>query len=188
MEKREGKGLGEFAYPGRSLGVIEEYIPGPGTYSEEGYIRSLVTGWIRKERDRTVKVIPEKEPGYPSLGDEVMGVVIGLSGIFGIVRIEVVNGKIFEHLLTGILYPSGRVLKSERQFYLGDIIYARVDSLKNRAIHLNISGRKYGVVKAWCNQCGGVLVKHPSKRSVLLCRQCRREERRKISSEYGRII
>lgn len=187
--KGKRNSLNNFAYPGRKLGVIEEYIPGPGTYSgEEGDIRSLMAGRIHKGRDRTVRVIPEKEPTYPSIGDEVMGVVIGLSGIFGILRIEVINDKIFKNLLTGVLYPSGRRFKNERQFRLGDIVYARVESLKNRTIHLNISDRKFGVIKAWCNRCGGLLVRDPDRKSVLLCRTCGREERRKVSNRYGRII
>jgi exosome complex component CSL4 len=186
---KDKKDLSNFAYPGRNLGVIEEYMPGPGTYIEErGYIRSLVAGQIQKGRDRIVRVEPEKKPQYPSIDDEVMGVVVGLAGIFGILRIEMINNKIFRNALTGILYPTGRFLRNERQFMLGDIVYARVESIRNRTIHLDISDGKFGVIKAWCNRCGGVLVRDPNRRAVLICRACRGEERRKISNDYGRLV
>ena len=54
-ERRSGK----FVIPGEKLGVIEEFMPGPGTYVHNGTIYSKITG-------RTlVDVLNKKISVYP---------------------------------------------------------------------------------------------------------------------------
>ena len=180
----------EFAYPGKEISVVEEFIPSKGTYAgEEGYIRAKRIGWVRRDLDRrTVEVEPKREVDVPGVNDEVVGVVTGLSGIFGAVRIEVVNERVLRNPWKGVLYPTLRQ-KRKRQYLPGDVVLAYVESTKNRTFHLFMKGRRYGVVKAGCSKCGSEMgVKRRGAKTILKCKACWEEEERKVSSLYGRII
>ncbi len=180
----------EFAYPGKEVSVIEEFIPSYGTYAEdEGFIRAKRVGQVRRDLERrTVEVEPHKEVEVPGINDEVMGVVAGLTGIFGSVRIEVLNDKVLRNPWRGVLYPTLRRTE-KRQFLRGDVVLAYVESTKNRTFHLFMKGSRYGVVKARCFRCGSEMkVKRRESKTVLKCPACWEEDGRKVSSLYGRML
>ncbi|RLG61188.1 hypothetical protein DRN86_00530 [Candidatus Geothermarchaeota archaeon] len=176
----------EVAYPGLKLGVIEEFMPGRGVYMENGNLRAKFPGLIRRDlKKRIIEVLSFKEVFNVRIGDEVVGGITELVGVYGMVRIELINGKILKETITGVVYPTRHLKEWERQYKPGDVIYAVVKSLKNRAIHLSIRGRKYGVISAKCSKCGSMLRLTRAKKRALTCPDCGNEEVRKVSDLYG---
>ena len=178
----------EKSYPGKKLGVIEEYFSSKGTYIDErGVIRSMFLGQALKDRKtRKVDVHPYRRLKIINVGDTVMGRITNISGIFGYVRIESVNFKPSDREFNGIVYPP-RIGKRISMIYReGDYILAKVVSKINRNLHLSIEGNEYGVVYAQCSYCGGEL-KQIGK-SKLRCAKCNNIETRKLSKFYNEMF
>jgi exosome complex component CSL4 len=178
----------ELLTPGEPIGLIEEYIGHDGTYEDErGVIRGKYLGAVHiDDIKREVHVKRMKEPLLIKVGDEVIGRIFNVSGVFGYVKIEVKNNKPLDRSFTGVLYPHKVVKDINNVYRVGDHIYARVVSLKNRTIHLSIAGRNYGVIKAFCKYCGSVLVK--VRNNELRCSRCGNKEKRKLSIYYNRLV
>jgi len=178
-----------FAYPGKRLAVIEEYCPGDGVVCIDGVLRAEVLGEIKIDlSERTMSVVRFKELPIVKVGDEVIGRIIELTGVYGVTKVEVLNGKLINRVFTAITYPTRHLKENERQYKPGDLIIAVVESLKNRMIHLSIKGSRYGVIQAKCSMCGNILI--PLRRGVegtLSCKHCGNKERRKISDLYGSL-
>lgn len=186
--EEEMKETSESVYPGKQIAVIEEFLPGSGTYvSDNGFVRSVETGVVTKNlKSRKVSVAPRKRVDLPRIGDEVMGVVISLSGVFGNVTIESVNGVPYKGA-KGVLYPTRRVRKNERQFDPGDFIVGVIESDINRTYHVSIRDGRHGVILGACQQCGAKLGRKRGPRPVLRCGRCGEERMAKISGLYGRL-
>ena len=179
----------EVAYPGRKLGVIEEFFPGEVITVLDGNLVSSTLGIVERDlRERVIRVRPFKRYLNVKAGDEILGRVIEMAGVFGVVKIEVLNGKILDRELTGVVYPTRRVSTYEFQYKPGDFILAKVVSLANRLIHLSISGSRYGVVMCRCSSCGSLPeARTKGKEGSLVCKSCGGRERRKISEFYGSL-
>jgi len=67
----------------------------------------------------------------------------------------------------------------------GDIVRAKVISVKNRIRHLSLAGRRFGVIYAFCTACGSLLKAREDKK--LICENCGSLERRKLASDYGAV-
>lgn len=177
------------AYPGKIVGVIEEFFPGDGVYIRDGYLVSEHFGVVKRDMlSRTLSVKPLRTLVLVKVGDEVAGRIVELSGVYGVTKIEVVNGILLDRVFTGVIYPTRRLSENERQYKPGDMILAAVESEKNNIIHLSIKAPRYGVILARCGNCGGQL--HPMVRGregVLTCRVCGNREKRKISDLYGQV-
>jgi len=174
--------------PGESIGLIEEYIGKTGTYeNSEGYIRGKYLGLLEiDEIKHEVLVTQVRKLKLINIGDEVLGVIYNISGVFGYVKIEVKNGEPLDRSFTGILYPH-RVIKDINNVYrVGDEIFAKVISKKNRAIHLSITDRKYGVINAFCRRCGNRLIRIGDNK--LKCTKCGNIEHRKLSVYYSKEV
>jgi len=178
----------EVLTPGEPIGLIEEYIGYDGTYEDEkGVIRGKYLGIVyidHIKREAHVKRI--KEPLLVKVGDEVIGRIFNISGVFGYVRIEIKNNKPLDRSFTGVLYPHRMVKDINNVYRVGDHIYARVISLRNRTIHLSIAGKNYGVIKPFCRYCGTLLVK--VRNNELKCPKCGNKENRKLSAYYDRLV
>ena len=178
----------EKSYPGKKLGVIEEYFPSEGTYIDEGgAIRSIFLGQVRKDgKTRKVDVHPYRRLKIINVGDTVMGRITNISGVFGYVKIESLNFKPLDREFNGIVYPP-RIGRRVNMIYReGDYILAKVVSKVNRSLHLSIEGNDYGVVYARCNYCGGELKQIGKSR--LKCIKCNNIETRKLSKFYDRLL
>jgi exosome complex RNA-binding protein Csl4 len=139
-------------YPGETIAVIEEFLPGPGTYeAENGEVRATSTGVAKLDlENRRVTVSPRKKANIPRIGDEVMGVTTRLAGVYGIMTIESVNDAPSSGNPEAVVYPSRRLRRNEQQFQPGDFIYGMIDSTINRSYHISIRDDKYGVVRGLC--------------------------------------
>ena len=174
--------------PGEPIGLIEEYIGRNGTYEDEkGVIRGKYAGLLQIEQIKhEVEVRRIREPLSINIGDEVIGRIFNVSGVFGYVKIEIKNGRPLDRSFTGVVYPHRMVKDISNVYRVGDHIFARVVSLKNRTIHLSIVGKKYGIIKAFCKKCGSPLIK--TKKEELKCPKCGNKENRKLSIYYSKLM
>jgi len=186
LSRRE---IGEFKTPGEKLGVIEEFMPGPGTFIEEGDIRSRTVGYaIKDTRNKLVSIYTKRNyPIFPRKGSIVLGEVASIQNKTASVRILSVDNKPVPGSFTGIIHVStvsSNYIRTMREaFKPGDLIKAKVVSNRNRAIHLSTLGRTLGVIQASCSRCGNILVR---RGRILHCLVCSNREERKITVNYGK--
>ena len=66
---------GDFVMPGDVLGIIEQFLPGEGTYDNEGYIKSSILGNVQiNSKMKTISVMPKSgKPALLEVGDTVYG-------------------------------------------------------------------------------------------------------------------
>jgi len=178
-----------FVPPGEQLGVIEEFIPGSGTYVEDGGIYSSEAGILELDpRRREIFITPSTHrPQIPKVGDTILGEVVSTSDKTLSVRIDQINGEETNAGLQGVMHVSdiarGYVKSVNDAFRVGDIVRAIVISTKNREYHLSTEEDRLGVVKATCIYCGHSLT---LSRRTLRCSNCGEIGRRKITNDFGR--
>ena len=173
--------------PGEKLGVIEEYMPGQGTYVKDGNIISSTIG--KKEiaqKTRNIYVSPARQMVIPVIGSTVEGQVSTAQEKMANVRILKVGDKYPSGSFTGVIHISTAsddyVKAMPYVCKPGDIVRAKVISDKNRAYHLSTAERNFGVIYAFCSKCGNLLLK---KGRNLQCGACNNIEERKMASDYG---
>ena len=185
---------GIFVAPGDKLGVIEEFLPGQGTYVDGGDIRASRAGFLLLDlSERKVTVFRPTEPRgascVPRPGSVVIGEVSETHQTYSLVRIWMVGRKHLTSFFTGLLHISNVGLRVRSMFNVcrpGDILRARVISVKNRVRHLSLAGRRLGVIYAFCTNCGGLLKAREDKK--LICETCGSLELRKLASDYGMVV
>jgi exosome complex component CSL4 len=187
MENRRTVVQDRFTIPGEKLGVIEEFIPGSGTYEDRGTIYSTRVGLAEIDPlGKTVKVEPcSKTPVVPKEGDVVTGLVVNVQDKLAIIEIYEIGDRILPLPYSAALHIANTSPRYERLMgdicKRGDFIRAKVINVKNRIPQLTTVGRELGVIKAFCSKCGEELI--PSGR-ILICPACGNKESRKIPSEY----
>ena len=175
--------------PGDKLGVIEQFLPGAGTYEQEGTIYANFTGNARIDlKNKRVTVVPTTRiPDLPKEGAEVIASVIHAQEKLATVNLWKINGKSIQNPFTALLHISSSSPRYERNMSdvckAGDILRARVIDMTNRIPQLTTAGRGLGVVKAFCSKCGGVL-EFTNRR--LQCPSCGNIERRRLAEDYGK--
>ena len=179
----------QFVVPGAKLGVVEEFMPGPGTYERDGTIYSELTGYtVRDKINKTVSVDPTvKRPLVPMEGDTVIGTVATAQGKMATLNLFKIGDRIASNPFTALLHISTSSPRYERVMVevcrAADVVRARVVNIKNRVPQLTTIGRGLGVIKASCSRCGDPLI---LKGSVLQCQTCMNVERRKLADDYGK--
>jgi len=175
--------------PGEKLGVIEEFIPGDGTYVEDGNIYSSITGQLSiNTARREVHILPRAhQPLIPREGDIVTGEVTNVQEKTLTLRILQIGDAQLSTFFTGVMHISdvshGYVKTMEDAFKAGDIVRARVISTKNREVHLSTQNGKLGVIQAFCVHCGNPLI---PQRNRLRCVRCNKIHDRKMTVDYGK--
>jgi len=178
-----------FVTPGEQLGVIEEFLPGSGTYVQDGEIYASEAGLLQLDtRRREILVQPKtRRPQIPKVGDMVVGQVVSTSDKTLSMKICEINGEETSSGLTGIMHVSdiarGYVKSVTDAFRVGDIVRAMVISTKNREYHLSTEEDRLGVLKSSCIYCGHPLTLY---RRTLRCVNCGEVDRRKIASDFGK--
>jgi len=179
----------QFVIPGERLGVVEEFMPGPGTYELDGTIYSEVTGYtVRDKLNKTVSVNPRvKRPLVPTDGDTVVGTVVNAQGKMATLSLVKIGDRTVSTPFTALLHISTSSPRYERAMMevckATDVVRARVVNVKNRVPQLTTIGRGLGVIRASCSRCGDPLI---LKGSVLQCQTCMSIERRKLADDYGK--
>jgi len=183
-----------FVVPGDRIGVVEEFLPGPGTYVDDGDVRAANVGFLLLNlAERRVSVFrPVRLKGaacVPRPGAIVIGEAYNTQQTYCLVRIWMVGPRHLPGFFTGLLHISNVGLRVKNMFNVarpGDIIRARVISVKNRIRHLSVANKKLGVIYAFCSNCGELLKARPDKK--LVCEACGSIELRKLASDYGRVV
>ncbi|MEM2089433.1 MAG: exosome complex RNA-binding protein Csl4 [Thermoproteota archaeon] len=178
---------------GEPLATLEEFFPGDGTFEKNGVIYSSRVGKINVDRSRReLEVIEVKPLLMPRPGFKIIGSVTGFSSHYANVDIFYVNGVRLNHEYTGIIgresfgksYPRFRTGSLRNYVRENDILYGRIFSTVN-ANMIDLSAKEYGVVKAYCNNCGKPL---SLSKKYLFCPSCRTREDRKVSIFYDEPI
>ena len=175
--------------PGDRLGVVEEFLPGIGTYEKEGTIYSNFTGTAKIDnKNKRVTVAPTtRMPELPKEGTTVLASVTHVQEKMATVSIWKIDGRSLQNPFTAILHISSSSPRYERNMSevckAGDIIRARVIDTTNRIPQLTTAGRGLGVVKGFCSKCGGILTLVNRR---LQCSSCGNMERRRLAEDYGK--
>jgi len=179
---------GTLTLPGEKLGVIEEFSAGDGTYVENGNIYSSIIGKLHlNEGKRELSICSEGHRlPLPKINDVILGEITSVQDRNLSLKIVQIRDVSIPEPLTGIMHISdagrGYVRKMTDVYQLGDVIRAKVISLKNREIHLSTQNSDLGVIKGFCVKCGSSL---PSDQKNLTCVKCGMLNKRKLAIDYG---
>ncbi|WP_221290520.1 exosome complex RNA-binding protein Csl4 [Stygiolobus caldivivus] len=175
---------GEILLPGDELNVIEEFIPGEGTYDFNGVVYSSVVGKAFYDMiNRKVNSIAFKRPGVTTIkkAKYVLGVVTGLREDSALVNIYSIEDKQTEPITAylHISQISNKYLNNIGEAVkVGDIIRAKPLN-STIPIALTVKQRDLGVVYSRCSICGTKMVKQDEEH--LRCPNCGNIEPRKIA-------
>ncbi|MFX1564670.1 MAG: exosome complex RNA-binding protein Csl4 [Promethearchaeota archaeon] len=182
---------GDSVLPGERLGVIEEFLPGEGTFQDEDdVIYSSLTGRVHidmKERKISVEATT-RQPVYPTRNDVVLGVIQNVTKKSAIVSIFQIEDTECPITFSGYIFiknaAGGYIDQMRDLFAPGDVIIARVQQQADGLARLSTVGSRYGVIQAYCSRCGEPL--HLQGRQ-LECIECGNYEKRKLSQDYGKV-
>lgn len=182
---------GDSVLPGERLGVIEEYLPGEGTFQDEDdVIYASITGIVHidmKERKISVEATT-RTPVYPKRNDVIFGEIQHVTKKSAIVNIFQIEDTPCPVTFSGYLFiknsAGGYVEQMRDLFAPGDLIIARVQQQADGLARLSTVGTRFGVIKASCSRCGEPL--HLQGRR-LECTECGNYERRKLAKNYGKM-
>jgi len=185
-------GCGDMLFPGDYIATCEEYIPGEGTYEEDGEIFSAVMGELKLNRDEmTAEVLPRGSCPVCLKDDElVIGRVTKIFKGYVFVDIYITNGN--ERNVTGetaarlhISRISGKYINDAAQaFSENDIIRSLVIST-DPSLEISTARDDLGIIKSACHRCGETFSAEAGK---LICTNCDIVLRRKIAGDYGEWI
>ncbi len=190
-KSRSKRQSGQFVAPGDSLGVIEEFTPGQGTYVDQGKIYAKISGRTLLDlQNKTVSIYPlVRGARVPRIGSTVTGQVLNLQNKTAIIRIFKIKNEQLSGAFTGLLYISDISTSYVDSIHdackPGDIIRAKVISETNRLFHLSTTDKNLGVLYAFCSRCGHNL---QQKRYKMYCDSCGNTEKRRIAVDYGKAI
>jgi exosome complex component CSL4 len=182
------KELEKKVFPGEKLAVIEEYNDGPGTYQEEGEIRSSEIGKTLLDSERRAVYIKKTTPEIivPVKGMEVIAEVGSVARKDARIDIFWLDGKLIHPSYSGVIHISDisrdYIKNIDSAIKSGDIIKGKLVNVVNRLNQTSLEGPEYGVIYAHCSRCGGLL---EEKQGKLICPDCGRIERRKTAKSYG---
>jgi len=186
---RSKRQSGQFVVPGEPLGVIEEFMPGQGTYVTKGRIYAKISGrTLLDMQNKMVSIYPlVRVVRVPRVGSIVTGHVLNLQSKTAIVRIFMIGKETLSGYFSGLLYisdvSSSYVDSIHDACKRGDIIRAKVISETNRTYHLSTVERNLGVIYSFCSRCGHMLER---KRYRMVCSKCGKYEKRHAAIDYGK--
>ena len=98
----------KFIFPGERLGVIEEFLPGQGTYVENGTIYSATTGYLHLDKiNKEAQVHSQvRTPLIPKNGDIVIGHVSSVQDKTMSIDIFQINDKTSNTSFRGVMHVS----------------------------------------------------------------------------------
>lgn len=180
----------QLVYPGDSVGVAEEFVPGPGTYEENGEVYAAQIGYLTLDTSTFVARVDafSKGPAVVREGDVVLGVVQATRPAMAIVEVKAIADQPHRGIggdTNGTLHVSKAsehyVESMEDAFRVRDIVRAKVLEV-SPAIQLSTKAPGLGVLRSYCPRCGT-----PMNRAGrgLLCPECDWKATGKIADDYG---
>jgi len=180
---------GDFVMPGDFLGIIEQYLPGYGTYDDEGNIKSNIIGNVSIKNKKISVISKTCEPAVLKLGNRIYAQVSDLKGQRALININTIKDMDRQLALPylGAIHVSqvkkGYLEKLSDAFRIGDIIEAEIVKITGDNVDLNTFDEECGVVKAMCTRCRSYMKTTPRK-NELYCESCNKKERREVSKNY----
>lgn len=180
----------KLVFPGDELAVAEEFVPGPGTYEEDGKVYAAWLGEpVLDTTDFTASVKPvTKTPVTLREGDEVIGVVEDTRSSMAIVEVHARADQPLRQIAgdtNGTLHISkvseDYVSSMDDAFKRGDILRAKVVST-DPSLQLSTKEPHLGIVKSRCPRCATDM---EAREGVLVCPECEWKDRGKVSTLYG---
>jgi len=175
--------------PGEFIGTEEEFLPGKGTYVEDGKILAAVTGELHVDSKHRATVIPKEKLPEMRIGSVVYGKVEEVFESKAFVTLEfseMSKRKERRVIMQGIIQVSEikpayvKYLRDELK--VGDIIKGKVIEITPFNVIISFKQRGLGVIKAFCSRCRHEL---DLKGSILECDKCGNKENRTLGHPYG---
>lgn len=176
---------------GDYLGTIEEFVPGEGTYSDDGKIYASNIGMAVLDQVNHTAKIEAKMPCELKMGQVVFGDVLNIrKNLVSVIarKIQDMKGEI--DVKVGI-YVSNiantYVERPEDMFGIGDIVKGRIIKMEANMVDITTKDDEFGVVKAFCKRCRYTLEKMEGTNDKLSCPSCGHHEQRKLARDYGNV-
>jgi exosome complex component CSL4 len=176
---------------GDLLGVVEEFIPGAGTYEVNGKIYSTFIGYKKIDRQKlevSVQPLKKKEIITPQVGDLVIAEVVFARKQSALLRIFKVHTHYLFDTFDGILHVSNMsqtyLDKVDDAYKQTDIVRAKVVSKSNFEYEMTTKFPELGVIYAECSNCGTMLVREGNE---LKCKLCGYPNPRRFAKDYGHV-
>ena len=180
---------GDFVLPGTKLAIVEEFLPGKGTYVEQGHIVASVLGTVRLIPKKHLCYIdsPVKTAPVPKVGQIAIGQVSHTSKQMATIDIYALNEQPTLPTYTALIHISqitrGFVESMDDVLRAGDIVRCKVVDAKTIPLQVEMIGTRLGVIYATCTNCGTPIIK--KERNVLECPACKTVNYRKTAVDYG---
>jgi exosome complex component CSL4 len=181
--------IGDIVLPGDRLGVIEEFIPGSGTFEDEGIIFATIYGKIEIDmKNREITVIADNQPPTGLVnGEIIVARVTSVKAKMATVEIFHSQRKDFPIPFAGMIQirniRKGYVDYIDEQLVQDDWIRAKVIDASSVPIQIATDEPELGVIRAFCRYCGAQI---SLKGNKLVCSnsECHRLSKRKLSNDY----
>lgn len=180
----------EIVFPGDELGVAEQFMPGEGTYEEDGMVYAARMG-VPELDPASFQAIVHPRTNVPATlteGDLVIGRVVSLKKSFVSVEVKAKADEPDRELPgtgRGTLHISkispDYLDQIEDAFRIGDLIRARVIDV-DPSIQLLTKDDELGVLVARCPKCRTVM---EPRGKGLVCPECEWKSRAKMAADYG---
>jgi len=176
---------------GDYLGTIEEFVPGDGTYTEDGKIYAAAIGKSSVDREKHMVSVATQDIGRPTVGQIVFGEVVGFRKNVVSVSVAKVVGSSRSLNFRADIYVSNIadkfVEKPESLFGIGDIVKAKIIKMEADGLTDLSTKEDLGVVKAFCRVCRSPLSKPGKYPDSFECESCGNQDKRKIAKDYGKV-
>ena len=177
--------------PGDKLGIIEQYVPGEGTYDDEGEIKSSVLGNVKINQKKRIISVDSKfgKPALLKKGDIVYGQITDIKPQRANVNIDCIkdNPRPLALPYMGAIHISQAkkdyLEKLSDAFRIGDIVQAKVVKITGDNVDLSTVDKDCGVLKAMCTRCRDYM-HTTNKNNEVQCNTCNRKEKREVSINY----
>ncbi|MFC2154088.1 exosome complex RNA-binding protein Csl4 [Candidatus Altiarchaeota archaeon] len=180
----------ERSFIGDYLGTIEEFIPGKGTFVEDGKIYSASIGKKVLDSKNHKASISGKLPPELEVGQVVFGDVAAFRKSMATVIVKKIQGYQNDvDIRTNILISQvsdSYVENLDEAFGIGDIVKAKVVKIEPGMIDISTKG-DLGVVKAYCKRCRTPMIRSEKFQNRLECGLCGHREGRKIAKDYRNV-
>jgi len=182
---------GDLVLPGDLLGTAEEFVPGLGTYEDNGRVYAALFGRTHVDpQARAISVLAVHAIPRIAEGDLVYVRVDEIKSAMAICTIlaSASTNRNVPGAPEGTVHISkardGYTETLNTEFGVGDILLAKV--LQGRpAMKLTTAPAQLGVVAARCQTCHGLL--SLDAKGTLRCYRCGAVERRKLAADYGAL-
>ena len=183
MEKR-------LVYPGDHVGVAEEFVPGIGTYEENGQVYAATVGYLTLDTNdfvaRVQSLVPA--PAVVKPGDTIIGVVGMTRSSMAVVEVVALADQPKRQVggdRNGTLHVSKAsdqyVENMDNAFRVRDVVRAKVLET-DPAIQLTTKGPRLGVLKSYCPRCGTAMTR---KGKGVVCPECDWKDTKKLAEDFG---